>query len=110
MAFSETQHHHKAKTSSMTSISGSRNATANQSHRHSRAIALYRRVYITAQPKSIISSSFDSISFGHSKYSSVQKMFSLPVISPLNPVPTSNNEAIRPLDFMLPVVGAVTFG
>ena len=38
-----------------------------------------------------------------------KKMFSLPVNSPLNPVPTSSNEAIRPRDFILPVVGAVTF-
>ena len=35
-------------------------------------------------------------------------MFSLPVISPWNPVPTSSNEAILPLARMVPVVGEVT--
>ena len=35
-------------------------------------------------------------------------MFSLPVISPLNPVPTSSKDATRPPNLMLPVVGAVT--
>jgi hypothetical protein len=35
-------------------------------------------------------------------------MFSLPVISPLKPVPTSSNDATRPPNLILPVVGAVT--
>ena len=35
-------------------------------------------------------------------------MFSLPVISPLKPVPTSSKEATRPPNLMFPVVGAVT--
>ena len=38
----------------------------------------------------------------------LRKMFSRPVRSGWNPVPTSNKLAIRPFTFMLPVVGAVT--
>ncbi|MNR56630.1 hypothetical protein D3C85_1772400 [compost metagenome] len=39
----------------------------------------------------------------------LRNIFSRPVISPLKPVPTSNKDAIRPRDFILPAVGAVTF-
>jgi hypothetical protein len=89
----------------MTSISGSKMPLL-QSHRncHSRT-ALYRCVYITGTTEI-----YNLVQRGYFLVIPWlrSKMFSLPVISPLNPVPTSNNEAMRPLDLMLPVVGAVT--
>ncbi|MNQ67692.1 hypothetical protein D3C85_822260 [compost metagenome] len=102
-----------AKTSSITKISGSRKAATAKANRTVipllylfTGVSMYR-----SQPEnSIISSSLEAISFlVIPKIAPFKKIFSRPVISPLNPVPTSSKEAIRPLDLMLPVVGAVTF-